>query len=437
MEHEYPRKPLRRAEGNEAAEHALHREQRAVQDPPQRERPARPVPEPAQEHGEHEVRVGSRLPLARAAQGDVEVVAEPRRERDVPAAPERLEAVGEIGRVEIDRELEAQQQRAADRDVGVGREVAVDLQGVGVHAHERVEGAEFLRHGEERVREVRGEVVRDDHLLEEPREDEHARARGIQPRLRPRQVLHRRDEVARTDDRSGHELREEGKVVREVDPAPRGLDLAARHVDHVAQRLEGVEGYAHGEDDRVQKWLRRLQEGDPRIASAKPAGHLHPQRGDRPVEEESRVLEEHEHPDVERDRQHHRQPARPIPSPGHPQGEAMVDDGRREQHQRKRPAPPAVEHETRGEQHQLPQRDEPPFAASIPLRQRRQAPVEAEDDREEHGERQGREQHQSSFPLGMTTSVGFAPVRPVPAGEAFHFSNFSAWVGQVDLPVCR
>ena len=104
------------------------------------------------------------------------------------------------------------------------------------------------------------------------------------------------------------------------------MSTPARHVDHVAQRLEGVEGYAHGEDDHVQKRLRRLQEGDPRIASAKPAGHLHPQRGDRPVEEESRVLEEHEHPDVERDRQRHRQSARPLASPSHPQGEAMVDD---------------------------------------------------------------------------------------------------------------
>ncbi len=37
----------------------------------------------------------------------------------------------------------------------------------------------------------------------------------------------------------------------------------------------------------------------------------------------------------------------------------------------------------------------------------------------------------------MTTNVGFDPLRLVPAGEAFHFSNFSAWVSQVAWPVCR
>ena len=64
------------------------------------------------------------------AEGDVEVVAQPARERDVPATPEVLEVTCRVGRVEVHREAEAEEQGQADGDVGVAAEVAVDLHGV-------------------------------------------------------------------------------------------------------------------------------------------------------------------------------------------------------------------------------------------------------------------------------------------------------------------
>src|SRR5579863_9363077 len=94
---------------------------------PAHEGPGRAMPEAAQQHRDHEVAVTP--PIAGvAAHGNVEVVAQPARERDVPPAPEVLETERAVGLVEILREAESKQRRNADRDVGVGAEIAIDLQ---------------------------------------------------------------------------------------------------------------------------------------------------------------------------------------------------------------------------------------------------------------------------------------------------------------------
>ena len=90
------------------------------------------MPEAADDHREHQVAVGAALAAAVAAEGDVEVIAEPGREADVPAAPEILRAGREVGQVEIQHQLEAQALGDAPGDVGVAGEVAVDLEGEGV-----------------------------------------------------------------------------------------------------------------------------------------------------------------------------------------------------------------------------------------------------------------------------------------------------------------
>ena len=67
---------------------ALDDERGAVDPAPDDERPAGAVPEPADEHRQHQVAVREERPAAVAAERDVEVVAQPARERHVPAPPE-------------------------------------------------------------------------------------------------------------------------------------------------------------------------------------------------------------------------------------------------------------------------------------------------------------------------------------------------------------
>ena len=65
-------------------------QEQALVDAPEHERPGRAVPEAAEDHRQHQVAVGPQRAAAAAAQRDVEVVAQPVREADVPAVPEVL-----------------------------------------------------------------------------------------------------------------------------------------------------------------------------------------------------------------------------------------------------------------------------------------------------------------------------------------------------------
>ena len=117
---------------------ALDDQQAAVVGAPDDERPGRAVPEAGQQEDDEQVAVGRGAAAPVAAERDVDVVAEPARERHVPAPPEvgdRLRA--EYGPVEVLGKPEAEHPAEADRHVGVAGEVEVDLQRVGERAEPR------------------------------------------------------------------------------------------------------------------------------------------------------------------------------------------------------------------------------------------------------------------------------------------------------------
>ena len=154
-------------------------ERRPVDSAPDDERPAGAVPEPADEHREHEVAVREERAAAVAAERDVEVVAQPARQRHVPAPPEVRDRRRRVRRVEVLREGEAEEERDPDRDVRVAEEVGVDLDGVRVDPDEHLERRVLVRRAEDLVDDVRREVVRDHDLHEEPGADEEERARRV------------------------------------------------------------------------------------------------------------------------------------------------------------------------------------------------------------------------------------------------------------------
>jgi len=244
----------------------------------------------------------------------------------VPAAPEFGDRGRLVGGVEVLREAESQQQGDADGHVRVAREVAVDLQGVSVDARQTFESRVEERLVEDAVHEVERDIVRDDRLLEQTREDqEDARAEhlagyddGVLPDLR--------DEVAGADDGSGDELREEREVEEVVEPVREGLQLAAVDVDRVAHRLEDEERDADRQED-----VPELEESLPE--------HL---VGD--LDQEVRVLEVAEHAEVHRDAQRY-EPAAAGPAfgAGHDAGDEEVARGGEDQQQEVDPARLVVE----------------------------------------------------------------------------------------------
>jgi hypothetical protein len=92
------------------------------------------VPETAEKHGDQEVALGLPSWSTIAAERDVQVVAQPRGEADVPVAPEFLRREDQVGESEVLNELDAHQLRGAAGDVRIPREVAVNLKRKGVGA---------------------------------------------------------------------------------------------------------------------------------------------------------------------------------------------------------------------------------------------------------------------------------------------------------------
>jgi len=81
--------------------------------------PAGTVPQTAD--SPDDIDVADNLPLVTTAatQREVDIVAEPRGERDMPASPELRNATREVGVVEVAHQVEPKQAGTADGDVGI------------------------------------------------------------------------------------------------------------------------------------------------------------------------------------------------------------------------------------------------------------------------------------------------------------------------------
>src|SRR5690606_2583166 len=89
------------------------------------------VPQAAEQHGQEQVAVGLEGAAAVASQADVQVVAQPGGQADVPAPPELGDRLADVGLVEVLHEAEAHHQTQADGHAAVAGEVEVQLRGVG------------------------------------------------------------------------------------------------------------------------------------------------------------------------------------------------------------------------------------------------------------------------------------------------------------------
>src|SRR5437773_2244604 len=97
---------------------------------PDDEIPTRAMPGAGEK--EHDPQIANCVPRTEtiAAKRDVDVVAEPCRQCDVPTPPEILYRDGRIGVIEIFRKAEAEHSRNPDSHVGVAGEIKIDLERV-------------------------------------------------------------------------------------------------------------------------------------------------------------------------------------------------------------------------------------------------------------------------------------------------------------------
>ena len=344
----------------------LQADQQGVVESPEDEGPRGAVPESADEEDGEGVAQLEGARTAVAAERDIDVVAQPRHQGDVPAAPEVGDAGGEIGCAEVLHEFDAEEAGAAHGDVGVAGEVAVDLDGEEEGSDEECQCALLSGclpdniHGE-------GAGVCHNHLLAEA--PEHlAQAIDSPIIIKGTRAKHLRQEVGGALDGSCHELREEADVGEEGRGIAGGGEAAAIDVDGIAEGLEGVEGDAHREDE---------VEGEGVGVEATGAEQSREVRG-----EEVEVFEESEDAQVEADVGSREGAAPRLPAFTALDGQAadVAGSSRQGYEQQETPVPPAVE-DVAG------QDDE----GVLPSQVTAESPVQGEDDGQEEEEREGGE----------------------------------------------
>ena len=101
-----------------------------VQGSPYDKGPARAVPCAADKHGQKEVAVLHETPFAVAAKGNVQKIAQPGTQGNVPAPPEIHDARGLVRRVEVFRQAKAEHEAKADGHIRIAGKVEVELEGI-------------------------------------------------------------------------------------------------------------------------------------------------------------------------------------------------------------------------------------------------------------------------------------------------------------------
>ena len=218
-----------------------HQQHKEVQSPEDKV-PGGAVPEAGQEPDDKDVEKLAALFDPVSAQRDVDIIAEPGAEGDVPPAPEFGDAFGDVGVIEVLREEKAQHPSQADCHQRVAAEVKVNLEAVGDDAHPGKRGG-YLRKAERlHLGPQRTDGVCQKNLAGKAH-DEQAHTL-VDLRQGDLAALELPADVRVQDNRTGNQLREEHDEGAEVDQVVLHLDFAPVDIHRVGQNLEGVKADA-------------------------------------------------------------------------------------------------------------------------------------------------------------------------------------------------
>ncbi len=166
----------------------------------------------------------------------------------MPATPKVSGVLRLIGRVEVDRQVEAHKHCHTDGNIGIAREVGINLQGVEHQSREILEGGEEIGVFEDAVHEAGGKIVGKDQFLyqsvDNPKDGDAELAAGKEEGF-----VELRDELIGAKNGACNKLGEEGGVETKVEDVGDVRNLAFVDVDDITDVLEGKEGNADGEEN--------------------------------------------------------------------------------------------------------------------------------------------------------------------------------------------
>ena len=216
--------------------------------------PVSPMPETAEEEDNKRVANNLCLGAAATAEWDIHIIPEPSGQRNVPTSPKLRDVAAEIRDIEVPHQLDSKEFGCSDGDVGITREITVDLESE--EDGGKQQGTTALRLiGIENLVHINGAVIRNNHLFEQSPKNlpQTINPIFILKRARPPEL---RQQVRRSFNRAGDELRKETDEGEKLDDIAGRFQLSTIDIYGIAERLEGVETDADGEDYLEQQSFR-------------------------------------------------------------------------------------------------------------------------------------------------------------------------------------
>ena len=228
-----------------AAQNAGHKKTSVIK-PPTNKCPISAVPKATDE--KHEERVAQLLctRATTATEWEINIIAKPRHQRDVPTLPKVADIARKVRITEILHQSDAEKATRTDCYIAITGEVAVDLKGKEKSAHQQVYPTGLCIIREDSIN-ANGALVGYDDLFEEaPQDLSHTVDRiGIGKRA---VLLERRQQVSSALDRACHQLREETEISKKFYEVVRGRKFLAIDINGIAECLKGVETNAYGKN---------------------------------------------------------------------------------------------------------------------------------------------------------------------------------------------
>ena len=165
----------------------------------------------------------------------------------MPTSPVFGDAARDVGVIKVLQEFEPENGAESDSHVGIPAEVVIDLEGVADRSQPSGHTVQLVDRLDEHFVCYGSQGVSEEDFLSEPH-DEAFHAVGDFLKVH-RTVFNLVGYVMVLDDRSSHQLREEGDVESEFVDVSLRLNFLPVDVHNVADGLEGVEGDADGHDD--------------------------------------------------------------------------------------------------------------------------------------------------------------------------------------------
>ena len=229
-----------------------HQKNKEVQSP-EDEVPCGAMPETGQKPYHKDIKKLSAAFDTVAAQRDVNIIAEPGAEGDVPTPPEFGDAFGDVRIVKVLWEIETQHPAQTNRHQRITAEIKINLEGICQQAHPRQRGgnvgkAQGLYLGPKCANGVRQQNLAAQSHDKQPNTFFHlCQCDGA--------VFHLLADVGIQNDRSGNQLREQDNERTKINQVVLHLDFSSVYINGIRQNLEGVEA-----DAQRKMELRRTEQ---------------------------------------------------------------------------------------------------------------------------------------------------------------------------------